>query len=130
MSAVVEKRHKKVLVVDDDAPSQQLMAILLDSLGVSHESAWDGREAVEKVSVENFDLVLMDVRMPHMNGYDAAQRIRQEKKELPIYALTAHAMDYVPAKCSAAGMNGVILKPLDIEAFSTWIRTLWSDDVP
>jgi two-component system capsular synthesis sensor histidine kinase RcsC len=80
------------------------------------------RQALERIRAEKFDLVLTDIRMPEMNGYEMARAIRQSGSQVPIYALTAHVMDYVPMKCSDAGMNGFIRKPINIEEFKTTVK--------
>ncbi|MBF0571796.1 MAG: response regulator [Candidatus Omnitrophica bacterium] len=123
MGAPLEKKTKRILVVDDDGLSQELMAIVLDALGYSYESAKNGKEAVEKALKQDFDLVLMDLRMPVMNGYDAARKIHEVKENLPIYALTAHVLDYVPSKCRDAGMTGIFPKPIDVPKFNEWLKT-------
>lgn len=115
VGATAKEKIKRVLIVDDHESSQQLMIFLLGGLGCDHESAWNGQEAVERALAKDFDLVLMDLRMPVMDGYEAAREIHKVKKDLPIFALTAYAADDVPSKCLAAGMTGCMFKPVDID---------------
>jgi len=124
-----KKKIKRVLVVDDHASGQELMAFIFRDLGYDYESALNGNEAVKKALAKDFDLVLMDLRMPVMTGFEATQKIREVKKDLPIFAFTAHVMHEVSSKCKTAGMTGFIPKPLDIDQFKKWIQGKLSDDL-
>ncbi len=104
---------KKVLVVDDDDANQYLMQVILEELGCGFEIVANGRDAVEKARTGEFALIFMDLRMPLMNGYDATKAIREFNKDLPIIALTAHAMEWVPSQCYEIGMNDFISKPFN-----------------
>ncbi len=106
--------NKKVLVVEDDDSSQYLVQITLEEMGLSVTIVSDGKAAVDKLRTEAFDLVLMDIRLPGVSGYDATRSIREELKlDVPIIAVSAHAMEWVPEKCAKAGMNGFVSKPVD-----------------
>jgi CheY-like chemotaxis protein len=94
--------------------------ILIDA-GYRIDLANDGREAIEAVARQPYDLVLMDLQMPDMDGIEAARRIRSEEDErhrTPILALTANASAEDRDACLAAGMNGVLVKPLDANRLS------------
>ncbi len=117
-----KKKIKRVLVVDDHASGQELMAFIFRDLGYHYESALNGKEAVKKALAKDFDLILMDLRMPVMTGIEATQKIREVKKNLPIFAFTAHVMHEVSSKCKAVGMTGLIPKPLDVDQFKKWIQ--------
>ena len=106
---------KKILIVDDDEANQYLMQVILEEIGCKFEAALNGQEAVAKVKDGNFDLIFMDLRMPVMNGYDATKAIREFNQAIPILALTAHALEWVPSKCFEAGMNEFISKPYNRE---------------
>ena len=104
----------KILLVEDIEVNREIALMMLEQFGFSIETAENGREAVEK-AVKNFDLILMDVQMPVMNGYEATRAIRQSGNAVPIIAMTANAMPEDIKKARAAGMNGHIAKPLEVQ---------------
>ena len=107
-------KNVRALVVEDMPLYQLLMKIILDDFGFEHEIADNGKVAVEKLQSAAFDVVLMDLQMPEMNGFEATAAIRSElKSDIPIIALTADVTDADLAKCQAAGMNDHIGKPID-----------------
>ncbi|QID16378.1 response regulator [Nitrogeniibacter mangrovi] len=110
----------RVLVVDDNRVNRSLMIELLDGLGLQVVTAENGVEAVETVERMAIDLVLMDLQMPHMDGYEATARIRarHEAAALPIVAMTAHGRDEDRVQCLAAGMNAHLGKPIDPDALA------------
>jgi len=109
----------KVLLVEDNRFNQQVAVELLESMGVAATIAGDGREAVELVRREEFDLLLMDVQMPVMDGITATRMIRDAGMEsLPIIAMTANAMSEDREQCLGAGMNDYVAKPIDPEALA------------
>ncbi|MFC1652560.1 PAS domain S-box protein [Planctomycetota bacterium] len=103
----------KVLVVEDVEGSQILMKLMLTKLGVDVVIAEDGNQALQKALSQSFDLILMDMQMPHMNGYEAAGVLRQQGCKTPIVALTAHAMKGDDQECLEAGCDGYLAKPID-----------------
>jgi two-component system sensor histidine kinase/response regulator len=113
-----------VLLVEDNEINRELASQLLCDAGITVSVAENGREAVEKVTTESFDGVLMDIQMPEMDGYEAARviRIRPELAALPIIAMTANAMAADRAKALAAGMNEHVPKPIDPGELYTAIR--------
>ncbi|MCK7576120.1 MAG: response regulator [Chromatiales bacterium] len=119
----------RVLVADDNAINQDTVAAMLRSLGCESRIVFDGQAAIEALSRESFDLVLMDCKMPLMDGYEAARRIRLQEGEarirLPIIALTAHAMDGDQERCRAAGMDDYLTKPLSRRALQAMLER-WS----
>jgi len=114
---------KNILYVEDNEASRHLMEIVFEEMGCSLVAVASAQEALVKIQADKFDLVLTDIRMPQMNGYELARVIRQTDAQVPIYALTAHVMEYVPMKCQDAGMNGFITKPIQIEEFKRTIKT-------
>jgi PAS domain S-box-containing protein len=106
----------RVLLVEDNRVNQRLATRLLEKRGHSVLLAGDGREALGALEKESFDLVLMDLQMPEMDGFEATAVIRDAEKvsgnHLPIVALTAHAMKGDREKCLAAGMDGYLTKPI------------------
>ncbi len=117
-----------ILLVEDNVINQEVATEILSSAGATVEVANNGKEAIEAVTAATYDLVLMDLQMPVMGGYEATKFIRSERKNLnlPIIAMTAHAMQGVEAECKAAGMNDYVSKPIDpINLFSTilkWVK--------
>jgi len=106
--------HIRVLVVEDIALNQLLMKTLLDDFGFEREIAANGRIAIEKLKAGHYDIVLMDLQMPEMNGFEATEYIRKTMKmDIPILALTADVTTVDLAKCTAVGMNDYIAKPVD-----------------
>jgi CheY-like chemotaxis protein len=109
----------RLLVAEDNAVNQKLAAALLRREGHTVTIVEDGQAAVDAVSNETFDVVLMDVQMPRMNGLDATAAIRALDKELgghtPIIAMTAHAMRGDQERCLEAGMDGYVSKPIRMD---------------
>jgi PAS domain S-box-containing protein len=105
----------RVLLVEDNEINQQVAREILEGMGLNVSVANDGREAVNAVQEGTYDVVLMDVQMPVMDGYEATQAIRDDPrfKGLPIIAMTAHAMAGDREKSIEAGMNDHVSKPID-----------------
>lgn len=112
---------KKILVVDDNTINQIVTSKILSKLKANCTIASDGREAVNTVKEQDFDLILMDINMPVLDGFDATKEIRTLGYELPIIALTAVEADDVRLKSVESGMNGFIIKPYDIADFKRTI---------
>lgn len=105
---------KKVLIVDDNEMNRLVAATILKSYNVAVAEADSGPNAIELMRNQTFDMVLMDIQMPGMNGYEAASIIRKEiSKEIPLVALTANAISGEQQKCLDAGMDDYISKPFD-----------------
>ncbi len=109
-----ENRHIKVLVVEDIALNQLLMKTLLDDFGFERDIAANGKIAIEKLKENDYDVILMDLQMPEMNGFEATDYIRNTmQSKIPIIALTADVTTVDLEKCMAVGMNDYIAKPVD-----------------
>lgn len=109
-----ETKNIKVLVVEDIALNQLLMKTLLDDFGFERDIAANGKIAIEKVEKKMYDVILMDLQMPEMNGFEATEYIRNTlKSDIPIIALTADVTTADLSKCMAVGMNDYIAKPVD-----------------
>jgi len=107
---------KKILVVDDNEINRLVATTILNNYGAETVEAANGAESVDYLKEHQVDLVLMDIQMPVMNGYDAAKMIRKEISEkLPVIALTANAIKGDNKKCMEAGMNDYIAKPFKEE---------------
>jgi CheY-like chemotaxis protein len=101
-------------VVEDMALNQLLMKTVLDDFGFERDIAENGKIAIEKLKTNQYDIVLMDLQMPEMNGFEATEYIRETLKlTIPIIALTADVTTVDLAKCKAVGMNDYIAKPID-----------------
>jgi len=108
----------RVLLAEDNPFNQKIMQIILNNLGIQSDVASDGREAIRMLEEKRYDLVLMDIQMPKMDGIDATRAIREsesESKNIPIVALTAHAMPEQRDIWMAAGMDGYLIKPVKPE---------------
>ncbi|MEO8546011.1 MAG: ATP-binding protein, partial [Burkholderiaceae bacterium] len=111
---VFEPRH--VLVVDDGVENRQLVRVLLEDVGLRVSEADNGQVALDRIAAESFDLVLMDMQMPVMDGQTATRMLRERGCKLPIIALTANAMKGFEQELDAAGFSGFQTKPIDVDA--------------
>ncbi len=110
----------KLLVAEDNMNNIELMKAVLDQTPHTVIYVHDGRTALKSVREGNYDLVLMDLEMPEMNGLEALRAIRageagEDKMQIPVVALTAHALDEIRAECEQAGMNGFVSKPFNVD---------------
>ncbi len=110
----MEQTHIKVLVVEDIALNQLLMKTILNDFGFEQDIANNGKIAIEKLEKNTYDIILMDLQMPEMNGFEATQYIRNTMKlNIPIIALTADVTTVDIEKCIGYGMNDYVAKPVD-----------------
>ena len=113
----------KVLVVDDNNINQLVATSMLDALGLQHEVANNGEEAIALVEQHAFNLILMDIQMPIMGGLEATQRIRaMGYPQLPIYAMSANALPEHVQQAEEAGMTGYIKKPVEFDRLTPVLR--------
>lgn len=122
---VATLRRLRLLVVEDNPVNQRVAVAMLERLGHRVEVAGNGHEAVEAVERFAYDLVLMDVQMPELDGYEATRRIRalpQRAARLPIIAMTANALKGDAEKCLAAGMDDYLAKPVSSDALTAMLR--------
>ncbi|WP_005034499.1 response regulator [Holophaga foetida] len=111
--AVLQLRGLKVLLVEDNDFNQQVATELLADAGIKVDVAENGLISLEKVRTGTYDLVLMDMQMPVMDGITATVRLREEGHRMPIIAMTANAMQADRDRCTSAGMNDYLVKPID-----------------
>ena len=130
--SVTDLTGLRVLLVEDNEINRELASQLLRDIGIIVSIAHNGREAVEKVTAESFDGVLMDIQMPEMDGYQATAAIRAQAEfaALPIIAMTANAMVADRAKALAAGMNDHVSKPIEPGELYTAIRRWFKPFAP
>ncbi|MCS7471429.1 response regulator [Stieleria sp. ICT_E10.1] len=127
-------RPLNILLAEDNQVNQTLAIALLKRWGHTVTLASDGKEAFEKCVSGSYELVLMDVQMPEMDGMEATRRIREVEQDrgghVPIIALTAHALAGDHEKCLEAGMDGYVSKPLRIKELRAAILSFFVDDPP
>jgi two-component system sensor histidine kinase/response regulator len=118
----------KILLAEDNPVNQIVATRHLEKLGHALKIAANGRRAVEMWEQDQFDLILMDVQMPEMSGYEATAEIRRREKQtrrhVPIIAMTAHAMVGDREKCLSAGMDGYVSKPIQIDTLAAEISNV------
>ncbi len=107
---------KRVLVVDDVSENRQLVRVLLEEVGLHVSEAENGQVALDRIAEAHFDLVLMDMQMPVMDGQTATRRLRELGLDLPVIALTANAMKGFERELLEGGFSGYLTKPIDVDA--------------
>ena len=123
----IEKSRLRILLVEDDDLNRKTGELMLEKSGYTVVTAEDGQEAYEKLSNLDFDLIIMDIQMPVMNGLEATKAIRYsvklgEKAKIPIIAMTAYAMSGDKEEFISAGMNDYIAKPVDMAELEEAIK--------
>jgi signal transduction histidine kinase/ActR/RegA family two-component response regulator len=116
---VGDERNIRLLAAEDNPTNQQVLAAVMESLGIDIDIVGDGKQAVDAWRVGGYDLILMDIQMPVMDGIDAAREIRsieitEQRKRTPIVALTANALTHQVDEYMAVGMDGHVAKPIEI----------------
>ena len=107
----------KVLVVEDNPLNMELVVEILNARGFTVDTAIDGEEAIKKIENEDYDLILMDIELPGMDGVEVTKIIKMKYKKMPVVALTSYAMKGDRERFLAAGFDEYISKPLDISDF-------------
>jgi CheY-like chemotaxis protein len=116
---------KKILIAEDDYANQKVASLYLNKIGCETAIATNGSEAVEMVLNDHFDLILMDCRMPVMDGLEASRIIRQNGAvTIPIIAMTANVDSQDKQSCFDAGMNEFISKPVNLEQLQNTMKIL------
>lgn len=136
LSATDEQLHElnvkgRVLLAEDSVANQMVISAIVEGIGCEITVAKDGAEAVEQVTKHDFDLVLMDLSMPGMDGMEATRRIREKGGKyanLPVIAVTANVFQEDKDRCLAAGMNDFIGKPIESDRVRSKLRTWLAKD--
>jgi signal transduction histidine kinase/CheY-like chemotaxis protein len=118
-------KRARVLVAEDNETNRAVVLSMLDRLGVDHEVAEDGKQALDAAVSGDFDLILMDLHMPELDGYGATESIRAlpgARGKVPIVACTANAFADDVARCRAAGMDGHLAKPFRLRQLAEELR--------
>ncbi|MBU0944631.1 MAG: response regulator [Proteobacteria bacterium] len=120
----METDKKKILIVDDNADSRELVMKILKNTNYQLSDAIDGEDALNKINADKPDLILMDISMPKIDGYELTRRLKKEKdlRDIKIIALTAHAMKGDKEKALASGFLGYIAKPINVRMFGEQIK--------
>ena len=109
----------------DNLINQKVVVYTLKNQGAEATVAGNGKEAVELLQAAPYDLILMDLQMPEMDGFEATMRVRETNKTIPIIAMTANAISGDRERCLAVGMNDYITKPVTLKGLSD-ILSKWS----
>ena len=115
---------RKILIVEDNEDNRDLAVKVLRNKGFETVTAVDGEEAIEKAVSEKPDLILLDISLPKLDGYEVAKRLKnmEEFKDIPIVAFTAHAMKGDREKVIVAGFEGYISKPINVREFPDQVK--------
>jgi PAS domain S-box-containing protein len=114
----------RVLVVDDGPENRELISLVLTEQGLWVDEAEHGQAALDRLAADSYDLVLMDMQMPVLDGYAATRELRRRGHDLPVVALTAHAMKGYEEEVLRAGCNAYLTKPVDIDALLQQVAQL------
>lgn len=120
----MQKTNKRLLIVDDDKQIRELLCFDIQSSGYIVDSACDGQEGLKKALDNNYDLILLDVMMPKMNGYDVCKNIRIAKPDIPILMLTAKGTIEDKTDGFNVGADDYLSKPFEIQEVLLRIRAL------
>jgi len=130
-----QKHTKKILLAEDNQINSAVAIGILEKLGYSAKTVESGIEAIKELSNNHYDLVLMDIQMPEMDGFEATEIIRNttssvRNHSVPIIAMTAHAGKSYKDKCIASGMNGYISKPIEPQTLIETMKKIFHNPAP
>ena len=120
--------NKSILIVDDSIDNLDLSRMLLELEGYSVRTAENAEEAMRVLAAFHPSLILMDIQLPHISGYEATKKIKSLKKDLPIIAQTAHFLNDEKKKAFKAGCDGYISKPIDSEELFSIFNKFLTDN--
>jgi CheY-like chemotaxis protein/HPt (histidine-containing phosphotransfer) domain-containing protein len=125
------RRRLRILLAEDNPVNQKVAAKMLERMGHTVLIAENGTEVLGALEKQSFDLILMDIQMPEVDGFEATRSIRERERDtgehLPIVAMTAHAMKGDKERCLEAGMDGYIAKPINVQQLFETIESLFQD---
>ena len=107
--------NQSILIVDDISANIMVLRAMIEKKGGNVTAVGSGREALDLLKKQNFDLIFMDLQMPEMDGFQATEAIREINQNVPILAFSANAVGDVSANCRKAGMNGYLAKPVTLD---------------
>jgi CheY-like chemotaxis protein len=120
-----------ILLAEDNPVNRRLALLVLNKMGHTVTVVSTGREAVDAIAITPFDLAILDVQMPEMDGMEATRIVRSAEqsshRRLPIIAMTAHAMQGDRERCLQAGMDGYVAKPINLRALATEISQVMKE---
>ena len=119
--------NKKILLVEDNELNYEIAKTVLEEAGFRVDGASNGKEAVDKASNNTYDVILMDIQMPIMDGYEATKELRRLGNRTPIIAMTANAFSEDRKKAKEVGMDAYISKPIDVKTLVSTIMNILSD---
>jgi CheY-like chemotaxis protein len=118
------KPGARILVVDDNADFRKILRIILEGKGYAVEEAGDGRQALDLIEGMKFNMAIVDLDMPRMNGLEFSKRVKAQDPKFPIMMITAYAQFYTPAEILASGIDAFLQKPVDFVTLSKAIESL------
>ena len=113
----------RVLIVDDNKSLCRVLSYILNQKGYATTIASDGLEAIKLAEETSFDIILMDIRMPHMNGVEAFKEIKKLRPDAAVVMMTAYSVEELVQEALEEGALGIVYKPLDTEKIVTLIET-------
>ena len=119
--------NKKILLVEDNELNYEIAKTVLEEAGFRVDGASNGKEAIDKASDNTYDVILMDIQMPIMDGYEATKELRRLGNRTPIIAMTANAFSEDRKKANDVGMDGYIARPIDVNKLVSTIMNILSD---
>ena len=129
MEEAIKSSPRKILIVDDNSDNRELVVKVLKSRGYEMVEAVDGEDAIQKAHDERPSLILLDISLPIMDGYEVTRRLKshEESKDIPIVALTTHVMKGDKERAIEAGCVGYIPKPIDVHELPEQIKHYLKD---